>query len=556
MKETVSGRVTMKDPFPHLLTFISIPFGLRNVWLLPGLMILSEFSSALAQDPSIMIKFEYPRYVAVEGNPPEMKIVMDGDLIRDGNQSLESGLGSFALKCQYAPADALINNAQLIEVQPPLNNHEDGPASIVVLPGFFSITGNVDSSTNTGAMDPVLATIRFDNIPNKDVVYQFSLESGSPSEEMSVFTDGADNPIDSEIDFGTAKLTAISSQELEAAVSMDDQSFLPTITFNRRLGWDYYVDGTSNPSVEASWTTLPTPGLATTMIETVAPLSTGLLVDTLATQSTIRRFYRVRINPQVSLRFYDLEVPENTSLVDYLNLSIDALAPAVPTTTDKAIFESYSSTSASTWANNWTAALDFSGIAWDNNRAGTLISEQHFIYARHFARDDGDTVRFTDRNGDIVERTIESQGFARFDAFPEVVSTDIQIARLNEPLPDTVTYYSLFPEVEDPSSLLGAKVLFTNQHRNLAMAKISQIDLFEHNSVPDTEVVTTQPDGSLIDPAWAYELIVGDSGHPMFFVIEGQLVLVSHHTWTGDAKGPYYGGPGNHVKMQRIMDEL
>ncbi len=501
-----------------------------------------------------MIKFEYPRYVSLEGHAPEMKIVMDADLTTVGNQGLAEGLGSFVLKCRYTSSDALMTTAGQIKVNPALNYHDTQPtAEVVALPGFFSINGRVDPSAITGPyMATDLATIKFDNIPNRDLVYQITIESGSPSSEMSVFMDGNGIAIDHQLGFGSSELTTVSTQELDAAVAVDDQLLLPAITFKRRSGWDYYVDATDDPSNEVNWISLPTPELAmSTTAGNGTPVTRGFLVDTLATQSTVRRFYRVRINPQVSLRFYDPDAPESTTLVDFLNLSMDSLAPLVPTTADKAIFETYSSTSTSTWADNWTANLDFSGIAWDDSKAGTLIAEQYIVYSRHWARPNGSKVRFTDRNGDIVERTIVSQNFAWFDSF--AVRTDIQIARLNKPVPHTVTYYPLFPGYVDPSQLLGAKLLLTHQHRAVAMAKISQFDLFNH----DSEVVTAQPDGSLIDPAWAYSVIRGDSGHPNFFVINGQLVLVSHHTFTGiNAKGPYYGGIGNHEKMQRLMDEL
>ena len=57
----------------------------------------------------------------------------------------------------------------------------------------------------------------------------------------------------------------------------------------------------------------------------------------------------------------------------YLTKQVDLLAPAIPGNADKDLFQRYQNDGMSVWATNWTSRLDFTGVAWDSPRAGTLI---------------------------------------------------------------------------------------------------------------------------------------------------------------------------------------
>ncbi|MGY8688041.1 MAG: hypothetical protein ACKVHP_09945, partial [Verrucomicrobiales bacterium] len=236
-----------------------------------------------------------------------------------------------------------------------------------------------------------------------------------------------------------------------------------------------------------------------------------------------------------SLDFIDPEA----SIVDVFNASMDAVAPLQPLAGDHAIFQSYTSTGNSVWADNWTRDLDFSGVAWDHDTAGTLITDQYMVYARHFSRPIGSPVRFTDRNGDIVTRTVEAQEFIWFDHV--VVRSD------------TVAVYRLVPGDLDPELLVGAKVINTYRQRIAYQSEASRFQLFDH----DSEVVTTRRSADMIHSEWDHSVTNGDSGHPNFLVWNGELLLFSSHTFTGwGSKGPYLGGSGNQEKIVRAMANL
>lgn len=520
---------------PFILTFL---LGINTAW----------------SQPKVAVKFAQPRYVALEGKSPALDLVLDGDLTKGGNQPLADGLQSFAIRLEFTPNTFLNPSASQITFPDQLKGTE-----VIIGSGFVSIRAKIPNGS-APYEGTALAHIALDEVPNGDQELQFTLAPDSLA-----LIDGSDEDQASTTELRQMTFHSVSTDTLNAEVRLNQDTLLPELTFDRRPGWDYFVEASDDPSQPENWLNILTQTytLDGALQTAVLPSNNGFVIDSLATPNTPRRFYRVRIDPLASLPFFDFEVPESLTMAEYLNQQMDAYAPAIPTEGDKQIFAAYSSSGQSDWADNWTEDLDFSGVAWDDNRAGTLISEQYIAYSRHFARPDGSTVRFTDRDGDLVERTITNQDFPWFEAF--ALKTDIQIARLNEPVPPSVTTYPLFPCHIDHQELTGAKLLLTHQLRGLGMAKISSFVLFEYDDdndedtprLPDHEIVTAQPDGSLINPAWAHRVIRGDSGHPNFFIIEGQLVLVSHHTFTGNnAKGPYYGGQGNHLKVQRLMDEL
>ncbi len=244
-----------------------------------------------------------------------------------------------------------------------------------------------------------------------------------------------------------------------------------------------------------------------------------------------------------------------TPIVEYLNAGFDALVPAQPEEGDDELFQSHDLDGTSVWANNWTANLDFSGVAWDNGTAGTLVTDQYMVYARHFPRAAGSEVRFVDRNGEVVLRHVESQKFVWNTVMN--VRTDIMVVRLDEPVPDTVAIYRLVPDDLEPDRLLGAKVINTYGRRKVYLSEVSRFQLFEIDSEPDFEVVTTRRNADVIDPAWDYALAFGDSGYPGFLLLDGELLLFSTHTFGGyGSKGPYYGGRGNQRGILEAIDDL
>ena len=115
------------------------------------------------------------------------------------------------------------------------------------------------------------------------------------------------------------------------------------------------------------------------------------------------------------------------SLIDFRSIFSSEIASA-----PVSIFLSYNKDGTSAWNNHpLINSIDLSGVAWNVNQAGTLISRQHIVYAKHYQ---GGNIRvFHDRNGNRVVRTIVKR--------ESIPNTDISIALLDSPVPETVKHY-------------------------------------------------------------------------------------------------------------------
>jgi hypothetical protein len=80
-----------------------------------------------------------------------------------------------------------------------------------------------------------------------------------------------------------------------------------------------------------------------------------------------------------------------------------------PSAFKKQIYASYGESSVVTRQNNWAKDLDFSGVAWDDPQAGTLIHPRVALVATHFKsnRGVGSSITFHDSQGVPQTRIIE-----------------------------------------------------------------------------------------------------------------------------------------------------
>ncbi len=231
--------------------------------------------------------------------------------------------------------------------------------------------------------------------------------------------------------------------------------------------------------------------------------------------------------------------PANRSPVEMLNDEFIKLMPKMGTPANRAIFSSYQSNGKSQWANNWMKHINFTGVAWDHKKAGVLISDRHVIMSAHYIRPVGSTLTFHDRAGNPVKRKLAAFRNTRrtFKSFP-----DIAVGRLDRPVPRSITYYPVLPGGDYSSLLNGARVIVTNQHREVLIFKIRDV-----LNRPDLEYARLQIGLKQdIDFSWSEKLITGDSGHPTFLYYNGQLILIATHTSGGwGPEGPFYGGTFN-----------
>lgn len=169
----------------------------------------------------------------------------------------------------------------------------------------------------------------------------------------------------------------------------------------------------------------------------------------------------------------------------------------------------------------WAADLDLTGISpWNSQstatRCGTMISPRHILWSHHSSNyvDDGETIRFVTGDNTVVTRTV--------DTSLQISSTDIRIGVLTADVPDTIGFYKILPsDYTDvfPDRAVGAPLLVVDQEKQAVVH----------------DVVYLGGPGSHGEPtdstrASFYELLVsGDSGHPAFLVLDGELVLLGSH---------------------------
>lgn len=197
----------------------------------------------------------------------------------------------------------------------------------------------------------------------------------------------------------------------------------------------------------------------------------------------------------------------------------------------------------------WAATLDLTAVSpWNSlggaTRAGTAITPRHIIQAHHYPLAVGNTIRFVTNANAVVTREV--------DAIQSITTggADIQIALLDQALPSTIspvsfapaTLYDYLPSLVDwPVPLLAfdfsenALIVETNPER-YTTAGSNPTAAFTRNATGDF-VPFTEP------------IIGGDSGNPIFLVIDGEPVLFSH--WTSPTAGPAY-----HMLLTEIASAL
>lgn len=213
------------------------------------------------------------------------------------------------------------------------------------------------------------------------------------------------------------------------------------------------------------------------------------------------------------------------------------------------VFASYDADGPAVWADNWTRHLDLTGIAWNGEAAGVLVTRQHVVFARHYQWKLGAPLVFHDRDGGRHERRLRRKRGIRGRSVD-----DIMVGMLDAPVPAGIKVYSLFPPEApfDGYTLLGARAILTNRHREVVVREINAITRGHPRGRPGHLVRLKAAEGV---PVFAQgQLVRGDSGHPGFLLYRGEPILLETLTYGGYGRGPYYGAPEYQAEILRIID--
>ncbi|HUF61434.1 MAG TPA: hypothetical protein VMN36_05115 [Verrucomicrobiales bacterium] len=222
------------------------------------------------------------------------------------------------------------------------------------------------------------------------------------------------------------------------------------------------------------------------------------------------------------------------TLVRRFNREADHLLKRMPAESAEPakIFERYDSRSGVLWSSNWTSRLDLTGVAWNGDRAGVLITRQHILFAKHWPRHVGEWVVFHDKDGRAHWRRITGRrliGNGRTD--------DLAVARLDQPVPEQIKIYKFFPPGSFPGyTLLGARAFLTNRERQVVLRDVNSILRGYPGGDPAHLVRFREASGlpHVLQPS----LQKGDSGNPGFLLLDGEPVLLETLTFGGYGRGP------------------
>jgi len=204
----------------------------------------------------------------------------------------------------------------------------------------------------------------------------------------------------------------------------------------------------------------------------------------------------------------------------------------------------------------WAYDLDLTCISpWNSQqaevRAGTLISPRHVAFAAHAKVQDGTTIRFIEADGTVVTRTVVTT----LD-HPDYVSTpsaypDINIGVLDRDVPDSITFAKVLPgnwrDFLIPYLESGGG--YVPWPAGPAYYKVwgiptLTVDQEEKALVTDSWKMYVPPEqtNAIWDGATPLDatrllfnetIVAGDSGNPICWIINDELVLLSVITNTG-----------------------
>ena len=170
-------------------------------------------------------------------------------------------------------------------------------------------------------------------------------------------------------------------------------------------------------------------------------------------------------------------------------------------------------------------------------RGGVLISPRHIALAAHTVYPQnpnginvGTVFRFVDVDNNVVERTVDAIQY---------VASDITIALLNDDVPSSIGFAKVMPsnweEYLPISSSCKVPAVATEKHK---YAAVSDVHSVTSGSTWISCSTPTDPQRLLF-----FEFLEGgDSGHPAFFIINDELVLLATWQSGGAGHGPCHAG--------------
>jgi hypothetical protein len=184
--------------------------------------------------------------------------------------------------------------------------------------------------------------------------------------------------------------------------------------------------------------------------------------------------------------------------------------------------------------NCWLSGINATAISpWNSlageQRAGVAITPRHVICVSHYPLQVGAVVRFITTANAVVERTVTD-----VYTVPGGFNRDTAIAKLDSDLPSSITPVKLlpstFPDYIPTVETFHIDCIGFDQEENVLAKQLTLVDL----GIVDKFVMLIEDSARY--PALTQRIIGGDSGNPIFLLINSTLVLLS--MWSGPLSGP------------------
>ena len=196
-------------------------------------------------------------------------------------------------------------------------------------------------------------------------------------------------------------------------------------------------------------------------------------------------------------------------------------------------------------------SVDLTGMSpWNsqdaNQRAGTLITSKHIALAGHFNIPNNMTIRFVAQDGTTYDRIVIDT---------EVIFGDLRIGTLDSDLPSTIKPFQVLPA--DWQDFVGDQffnfnVIFATDQEEKLLVKQMRSNMFPNGDIRLVDH-TLSPFGN-----YGETLIGGDSGNPIFFIINNNPVYVSQ--WLSPTSGtpiyPHYEAVETYIGLSYSLDYI
>ena len=179
-------------------------------------------------------------------------------------------------------------------------------------------------------------------------------------------------------------------------------------------------------------------------------------------------------------------------------------------------------------ADCWAADLDLTCASpWNsrggNKQAGTLITPRHCILVAHYNLKAGDSIRFVTKDNITIRRKIIAHK-VNTDFYTNL--PDLEIITLDSDVPSSIKPCEFLPanyKTYITNDGDGLPVLYTDQEEKALVADIWSIN---NNKFFDLQVPVSSNRSALNE-----SVITGDSGNPIFLILNGKPVIIGCFTW-------------------------